>query len=280
MTTPPTKSKSGAPDVYTISARHYDVAYAAKSDLVDAPFYFDLARESGGPVLELGCGTGRVLLPIARSGIEIHGLDQSSAMLAILREKIEREPPEVRRRIALHEADMRQARLTQKFPLVIMPFRPFQHMHTLEDQIAALRTAASHLTESGRFAFDVFYPKFDSLLSGIGEERFEMEWPVEGKPGQFIRRYYRKDAIDKIRQEFSGTFIFRTFEGDRVVHEETAPLRMTWFLYPQLRALFLLAGLESIAEFGSFSKAPLDNSSAEMIFILRRAASHGSGAPS
>jgi SAM-dependent methyltransferase len=258
-------------DTYAISARHYDAAYAAKSDLVDAPFYFDLARESGGPVLEIGCGTGRVLLPIARAGIQIHGLDQSAAMLAVLKEKIAREPIETRRLITLHQGDMRRARLPHEFPLVIMPFRPFQHMHTQEDQIAALRTASIHLTGNGRFAFDVFYPKFDSLLSGIGEERFEMEWPIEGKSGQIIRRYYRKDAIDKIHQEFLGTFIYRAFDGDRVIHEETAPLRMTWYLYPELRALFRLAQLEPVAEFGSFAKAPLDNSSNEMIFILRRA---------
>ena len=166
---------------------------------------------------------------------------------------------------------MRRARLDRKFPLVIMPFRPFQHMHTLDDQIAALRTAAAHLAANGRFAFDVFYPKFDSLFSGLGEERLELEWPVEGKPGQIIRRYYRKDSIDKIHQEFRGIFIYRTWEGHRIIHEETAPLRMTWYLYPELRALFRLTELELVDEFGSFAKAPLDNSSNEMIFILRRA---------
>ena len=98
-----------------------------------------------------------------------------------------------------------------------------------------------------------------------------MEWPVEGKPEQIIRRYYRKDAIDKIHQNFTGTFIYRMFEGDRVVHEETAPLHMTWFLYPELHALFRLAGLEVLEEYGSFARAPLDNAAAEMIFILRKA---------
>jgi SAM-dependent methyltransferase len=264
-------SLTGAPaDNYAISAKYYDSAYAI-ADLVDLPFYLDLARASSGPVLEMGCGTGRVLFPIARAGIQIHGLEISSAMLDILRGKIESEPPETRARVTLHQGDMRNARLDGKFRLVIMPFRPFQHMHTLDDQIAALRTAAFHLTDDGKLAFDVFYPKFDLLLSGLGEERPEGEWPVEGKPGQIIRRWYRKDSIDKINQSFSGVFIFRTFEDGRIVCEETAPLHMSWFLYPQLRALFLLAGLEVIQEYGSFTKAPLDNSSTEMVFVLRKA---------
>lgn len=256
-------------DTYALSARHYDAAYAA-AHLVDVPFYLDLARRIGGPVLEIGCGTGRVLLPIARAGTQIHGLDNSSAMLDVLKEKLEREPKEIRRRVTLHTGDMRHTRLDRKFPLVTIPFRPLQHMHTIDDQLAALRTAAFHLSDEGKLAFDVFYPKFDSLLSGIGEERFEMEWPVEGKPGAIIRRFYRKDSIDKILQSFSGTFLYRFFEGDWLVHEETAPLHMTWYTYPQMRALFALAGLEVVEEYGSFAKAPLDNAATEMIFVLTK----------
>lgn len=259
-----------ARDTYELSARYYDAAYAA-INLVDVAFYVELARATGGPVLEIGCGTGRVLLQIARSGIEIHGLDGSPAMLGILKEKLEREPTEIRNRVTLHSGDMRTARVNKQFPLVIIPFRPLQHMHTIEDQTAALRTAAHHLTDQGRFAFDVFYPKFDALLSGIGEERFEMEWQVEGKPGTMIRRFYRKDSIDKIHQTFGGTFIYRTFEGDRLIREETAPLHLSWYMYPQLRGLFLLAGLEVVEEYGSFAKAPMDNEATEMIFVLKKA---------
>lgn len=261
-------SKMTTRDTYELSARYYDAAYAA-INLVDVSFYVELAREIDGPVLEIGCGTGRVLLEIARSGIEIHGLDQSPAMLEVLKGKLEREPQEVRSRVTLHSGDMRTARLEKKFSLVTIPFRPLQHMHTIEDQLAALRTAAAHLSEGGRFAFDVFYPKFDSAFSGIGEERFEMEWAVDGKPGTIIR-FFRKETIDKIHQSFGGTFLYRTFEGDQLIREETAPLYMTWYMYPQLRALFLLAGLEVVEEYGSFVKAPLDNSGVEMVFVVKR----------
>jgi 2-polyprenyl-3-methyl-5-hydroxy-6-metoxy-1,4-benzoquinol methylase len=97
----------GEADSYKISAKYYDDAYASAPNLVDLPFYLELARRIGGPVLELGCGTGRVLLPIARAGIEIHGLDGSASMLRILQEHIQCEPTEVQRRIVLYEGDMR-----------------------------------------------------------------------------------------------------------------------------------------------------------------------------
>jgi len=220
----------------------------------------------------MGCGTGRVLLPIAREGIEIHGLDNSPTMLNILRERIQNESKEVRDRITLHEGDMRQFRGQKKYKLVTIPFRPMQHMYTLEDQLSALETGAFHLDKDGILAFDVFFPKFHLMDAGIGEEMLELEWPVKSHPGRTVRRYFRKESVDKINQIFSFTFIFRTYENENLIGEESEALKLSYYAYPQLKALFQLAGLESVEEYGSFSKAPLNNDAKEMIFLLRRAA--------
>ena len=254
-------------DSYRISAKYYDRAYAAMKDLADAPFYWELAKQSGGPVLEIGCGTGRILLPIAREGIEIHGLDNSAPMLATLKENLAQEPPAVRDRVSIHGGDMRDFHLNRKFPLVTIPFRPMQHMHTVTDQVRALTSAAAHLEKDGILAFDVFYPKFERLPLCIGEEQLEAEWSPE--PGTVIRRFFRKESFDKVRQSFTVTFIFRVYREDQLCSEEQETLSMSYYTYPHLRALFLLAGLEPIAEYGSFSKTPLDNGSEEMIFLLR-----------
>lgn len=255
---------------YSVAAKYYDGAYAAMRDLADAPFYLELAKQHGGPVLEIGCGTGRVLLPIARSGIEIHGVDNSAPMLAVLKDKLAREASLVRQKVTLHSGDMRDFRLGRKFRLVTIPFRPMQLLYSVKDQLAALTSAAAHLDDDGILAFDVFYPKFEMLPLGIGEERLEAEWPSTAEPGMLIRRYYRKDAVDKINQTYSLTFIFRSFRNGEVILEETDTLKMSYYTYPHLRALFLQAGLEVAEEYGSFAKAPLDNSAVEMIFLLRR----------
>ncbi len=260
------------PETYGLSAKYYDDAYAIKPDLVDLPFYVNLAKQIGGPILEMGCGTGRILLPIARAGVEIHGLDNAPTMLNILRERIQNEPEEVRTKITLHEGDMRNFRGQQKYRLVTIPFRPMQHMYTLEDQIAALKTAAFHLEEDGILAFDVFFPKYHLLDIGIGEEMLELEWPVKSCPGRKVRRYFRKDFVDKIDQVFSFTFIFRTYDNETLVREETEAIKLSYYAYPQLKALFRLAGLVSVEEYGSFNKTPLDETAKEMIFLLRRAA--------
>lgn len=262
-----------SPSTYEVSAKYYDAAYAVKADLIDLPFYLELAKKSGGPVLEIGCGTGRVLLPIARAGIEVHGVDNSKAMLGVLKKRVASEGPSVRRRVHVHRGDMRKFRLKKRFALVMFPFRPLQHMHTLEDQLAALRTAAFHLDRGGRLAFDVFYPKYEMIFSGIGQEFPEMEWPAAGKPGMIVRRFFRKDSVDKIKQAIYITFLYRTYQGDSIVQEESERLVMTYYTYPHLQALFALAGLEPVAEWGSFAKTPIDNHADQLIFILKKSES-------
>ncbi|MBV8313756.1 MAG: class I SAM-dependent methyltransferase [Planctomycetaceae bacterium] len=96
---------------YEATARHYDPAYAADRRLNDLAFWLELAGRRGGPILEVACGTGRVLLPIARSGVPIDGVDLSPEMLGVLKAKLAREPEEVRCRVALHEGDIRELRL-------------------------------------------------------------------------------------------------------------------------------------------------------------------------
>jgi len=175
---------------YRTSAKYYDGANAVKADLVDLPFYVDLAKKFGGPVLEIGCGTGRVLLPIARQGIAIHGVDNSLPMLGVLKTHLRQESREVRRNVHLHRGDMRQFRLQKKYPLVIMPFRPLKHLRTVDDQVRALASAAFHLKKDGIFAFDVFFPKFEKIPAGIGEEILELEWRDSADTSRVIRAIF------------------------------------------------------------------------------------------
>jgi hypothetical protein len=104
----------------------------------------------------------------------------------------------------------------------------------------------------------------------VGEEQLEMEWSPKSDPATIVRRYYRKESLDKINQTFSLTFIFRTYKDGKLLREETEPLTMSYYTYPHLRALFLLAGLEIVEEYGSFAKTPLGNDAREMIFVVRR----------
>src|SRR6187551_3241538 len=166
-------------------ARNYDALYGVmRGSSSDAAFYRELARESGGPVVEVGCGTGRVLLPIAALGIPCVGVDPSPAMLAVLRAK---NPPPT---VELVEGRMQTFELGgRRFPLVTAPFRVFQHLLDVEAQLAALANVRRHLAPGGAFALDVFDPKL-AVLAAPDDDKEQVDATFV-RDGVEIRRLAR-----------------------------------------------------------------------------------------
>jgi SAM-dependent methyltransferase len=163
---------TGGYDERAFVAEFYDhvVPYQNRQDVA---FFIEMARLAAGPVLEIGCGTGRVLIPTARAGIEITGLDLSDAMLELCREKLAREPREVQARVRLARGDMRQFDLGREFHLITIPFRPFQHLITVEEQLSCLASIHRHLALGGRLILDIFNPALEFLADRC---------PVESAP--------------------------------------------------------------------------------------------------
>jgi SAM-dependent methyltransferase len=150
----------------------YVVPYRTRQDV---SFFVQMAQEAHGPVLEVGCGTGRVLIPTAREGVTITGLDVAKEMLDVCRTRLTNEAADVQARITLVQSDMRNFDLGQKFALVTTPFRSFQHMITVDDQLASLDSMRNHLVEGGRLILDLFNPSLpylvdESRLGEFGEE--------------------------------------------------------------------------------------------------------------
>jgi SAM-dependent methyltransferase len=208
-------------DEYAAAADLYDfvVPYRTRPDVA---FFIELALESGGPVLELGCGTGRVLIPTARAGLEILGLDQSPEMLAACRRKMLEESSDVQSRVRLVEEDMRQFELSRQFALVTIPFRPFQHLVDVDDQLACLECVHRHLTESGRLVFDVFNPSLTGLTrENVGQE--EQTGPAFELPdGRSVVRREKVVSRDHFKQVISIELIYYVTYADgrqeRLVH--------------------------------------------------------------
>lgn len=258
-------------DSYEVMSKYYDASYAANEQLVDLPFYLERSKAAGGPVLELGCGTGRVLIPAARAGVEVTGMEPAKSMRAVLSANLARETDAVRSRVRVVEGDMRSTHAGGPFALVTIPFRPLQHLYAFEDQLSALRNAARHLRSDGRLIFDVFYPKYELLLGGVGTVFQELELPVPGAPQQVMKRYFRKDAVNMLTQVFRGAMVYRIFEKEALVREEEEPFQMSWYTYPQIQALTRLAGLEIVETFGGFKGEPLNETARDMVFVLRKA---------
>ncbi len=191
-------------------------------DRQDVAFFVEMARESGGPVLEIGCGTGRVLIPTARSGVEIVGLDNSERMLALCGEKLSHEAPEVQSRVKLVRGDMRRFDLGRAFKLITTPFRPFQHLIAVEDQLSCLASIHRHLVDGGRLILDLFNPDLQRLVDEKYLAEQEEEEPFTMPDGRRVIRRNRIASRDPLNQVQQCELIYYVTHPDgreeRLVH--------------------------------------------------------------
>jgi SAM-dependent methyltransferase len=260
---------SGA-DEYAAIADLYDhvVAYRERPDV---GFFVEEALRAGSPVLELGCGTGRVLIPTARAGVTIVGLDASAAMLDICRRRLESEPDGVRARVTLVAGDMRSFELSQRFRLVTMPFRPFQHLVTVEDQLACLAAVSRNLEPGGTLILDVFNPSLDALATRPpGEEM--VEGPAFTLPdGRQGIRHYRITAHDRAAQVNHIEMIYLLTHPDGRVERLIHPFRMRYFFRFEAEHLLARAGFEISALYGGYDRSAYGSTyPGELLFVATK----------
>jgi SAM-dependent methyltransferase len=229
--------------------------------LGDCAFYADLARQAGGPVLELGCGTGRVLLPIAREGIPCVGLDRSPDMLEVLRAK---GPPD---NLALVHASMSDFSLGEaRFHLVFAAFRGLQHLYSVDEQLAALACIRRHLAPGGRFAFDVSAPNPARMAK---EEEPEQE-DVRFLDGEAEVRRFAWIRRDHLAQVLAVRLRYERWEGDSKVSEGSSEIRLRWFHRFEIEHLLARAGFVVEAIYSGFDRRPFD-ATGDIIVVARAA---------
>ena len=237
----------------------------------DIAFYTALATEHGGPVLELGCGTGRVLLPTARAGVEITGLDVSDGMLSTCRSKLADEAPDVQGRVRLTRGDMRSFDLGRRFGLVTIPFRPFQHLVTVEEQMACLACVHRHLAPGGVLALDVFNPSLPRLVDPKYLEESEIEQPFLMPDGRSVARRDRNASVDLTNQVIHVEFIYYVTHPDGRQERLVDPFPMRYFFRYELEHLLVRAGFRVEAVYGDFDGSPVGaDAASEMVFVARR----------
>lgn len=252
------------------SAHYYDlVATGLKGDVA---FYVEEAQKAGSPVLELGCGTGRVTIPVAQAGIEIVGLDVSPPMLEIAREKIAVQETDTARRITLVEGDMRTFALDRRFGLIFIPFRAFLHLLTSEDQRRALGCIRDHLTDDGRLALNIFDPNYALIAahSGpLGQALCKISDFEDAKTGQRIvvwesRHYNHEQQTVTVERIFEASNA-----SDQAVSRTYGGFTLRYLHRYEMEYLLELCGFEVEALYGDFARGPFRHGG-EQVWIIRK----------
>lgn len=255
---------------YKFVAEFYDHVVPYR-DRADIDFYIEEAERSAGPVLELGCGTGRVLLPIARTGIEIVGVDLSGNMLEVCKQRLQLEPEDVQARAELIRGDMSTIELEKNFRLVTIPFRAYQHLLTVEAQIRTIENVHRLLWPDGHLVLDVFNPSIHALTAeNVGEE-FGEEPEFELPDGRRVLRRHRIVERDHIDQISSVELIYLVIHPDghreRLIHA----FKMRHLFRFEMEHLLARCGFEVMSVFSDFDRKPYGAIyPGELIFVARK----------
>jgi SAM-dependent methyltransferase len=228
---------------YDKIARLYDPW--SRSVVEDVSFYVEEALRAGGPVLELGVGTGRIAVPITAAGVEVVGVDLSAGMLEVAGERAALAGVE----LDLRQGDMREPPVEGTFPLVLIPFRSLLHMETDADRRAVLRTVARLLAPGGTFIFDVFAPGADDIAETHGR------W-LEREPGIWERADWN---------EATRTLLLRVRGTD-----SEAEMSLAWLAVAEWETLLRDEGFVVAALYGWFDRSPWRGGE-DTVWICRRA---------
>lgn len=244
---------------WDLAARYYDAFVRV---VFDIHFFLGQARSSGGPVLELMCGTGRITMPLAESGIPITALDSSTGLLARLRSKLAGRDLPVR----LVEADARHFDLGEKFSLVFIGFNAFAELLGQDDRLKAMKAVRAHLAHGGRFLLTLHNPPI-RVASAHAEWR-----PMGGSalgPGLTLDVSSRWD-VDHVRERITGVQKYRELnEQEECVKEVSLPIVFDLVTSAEVSLLAEITGLRIIEVYGDYDGSAFDEArSPYMIFTM------------
>ncbi|MGC1120591.1 MAG: class I SAM-dependent methyltransferase [Candidatus Methanofastidiosia archaeon] len=225
---------------YEASAKYYDL-FGEKPDL---EYYKQLAVEAG-QALEIGVGTGRVALELAKAGVEVWGIDNSPAMLGIASTKIKGLPAHTQEKIRLIQVEMTSFDLCREFPLIYMPSSTLSHCITTEHQVKTLRCVYDHLVKGGIFAFDLLLPsyKHDGALRPAGKQRM----------GDKTVLRWISNRSDPVNQVLNTILLFDIYENNILVERVMESSTVSLITRREIGLLLEKTNFEIEHQFGDFS---------------------------
>lgn len=249
------------------SNNEYDGFFAEFYDILqgpadEVPAYINFIKKYKEPILEIGCGTGRLLVPLVQEGYQITGIDLSEDMLAICREKLEER--ELEEKANLVQADMRHFQLNSKFNIIFTACNTIFHLETADDLEKFFKRVKDHLTEEGIFIIDISAPDIRSMLDSNGEE-FVSEYKHPTRDTKIVNHF--SPTYDILNQRERDKIILKEFDGKELIREAKTEVTLTFFWPRELRIMLEKCGFEILEEYGSLQGDPLISGSKEIIFL-------------
>jgi len=255
-------SADEAPDLYEPFARYYDLW---SDDITeDVELYLSLARDAGGPILECMCGTGRILIPLAKQGYEVTGVDRSPAMLDRCTLKVDLLDEQTQSRIDVIQGDVRDFDAGKRFRLVIVPFNSFLHLPDTKDQERALRNIRDHMDHNALLVMSVFNPNL-----GRPERVLIHDGTKITDEGETITKF-ESQVLDPPNQRTEVHHFYDISQQDKPVRRVTVAFTLRYLLHLEAIELMERCGLRVERVYGDYRLSPFKRNSDLMVLLARR----------
>jgi SAM-dependent methyltransferase len=251
---------------YETIARYYD---AENEHMVaDVELYSSLAEQSGAPILDVGCGSGRVTLHLASQGYAITGVDTSPAMLKRGRARAHARA-DLREHVTFLEGDALTSPFPAHYPLILLPYNCLMHFKTSADQHRLLQHLAAHLTDEGLLVFDL--PNAGESFATVDDGAVTLERTFyEPESGHLVMQQ-SVSRLDRAEQLQYITWIYDEIGGDGSVKRTVAPLTLRYVFPAELDLLLQLNGLVRVERFGDYDQRPFEDGCERLIVVAKKA---------
>lgn len=248
----------------TLWAEIYDDYNQGRHEL-ELAFYGEECKKTKGKCLEIATGTGMILIPLLKEGLDIYGLDVSEQMLNMLINKAKRQGiSDIDKRVA--KQDMKSFQYKESFDTIIIPARSFLHIISQDDQIQTLKNVRKHLKPNGRLLLNFFTPNYLDIVKTLSSN---LEWQHNGdykkaSTGETVNLFFKQsyDPIEQIK-DIEWKFIIENMET-------FSKMKVKWIFKNEFQLLLMTTGFSNWKVYGGFSKEQFTVESREMIWEIIR----------
>jgi len=252
---------------YAQIARYYDAENTGKDD--DIPFYLELAQQyQGEDILDIACGTGREVFPLARAGHTVHGIDIEPAMLERAEAVLDHEP-KLRNKVVLHQGDVRTyAKLpTHHYGLTIVPYNGMMHFHTQDDQMTVLKNLRKWTKDGGMLVLDL--PNAGDVYATEDTDALIFERTfLEPETGHLVMQQ-SVSTLDRTAQILRVTWIYDEITADGTLKRTFAPLTLYYYFFSEMRLLLAAAGFEIEEVYGGLDYSDYEDGCTRMVIFAK-----------
>ena len=246
-------------------ARFYDHDYRHYDH--DIELIAALADEWGDPILELGCGTGRLLVPLATADHALTGVDISPALLAISRRKLD--ALDLGERVTLVQTDMRDLALDERnFQFAFCTSNTLMHLTTQQEQLACLRSVHAHMAKDGLLLIDLFNPDLTRLFAVNGVQELADQWVDEATGADVLKWSVR--TFDLAEQTQETLFIYEETFADGTVKRTLCPFPLRFLWRSEAELMLQIAGFQVEDVLGDFDGEPYHSASDHLILLAKK----------